>query len=83
MPQDIPEQVDNLKDILRLCGYTMKDIADTLGVSRQTVSNWNRGKCLPTTEHLNTLAELLDVRNSKIYMVIHDRYISDRTEEAV
>ena len=42
-------------------GFTQQDVARTLGVSFQTVSNWESGKHEPKGEHLDSLARLYGV----------------------
>jgi transcriptional regulator with XRE-family HTH domain len=41
---------------------TQDDIAEALGVSKQTVSNWERSKSIPTLtiDQVKTLLEILD-----------------------
>jgi transcriptional regulator with XRE-family HTH domain len=41
-------------------GKGLKDatIAELCGVTRQTVWNWRRGKCMPTKKHLAILKKL-------------------------
>ncbi|QVK20923.1 helix-turn-helix transcriptional regulator [Mycoplasmatota bacterium] len=42
-------------------GLSQTDMASDLGVSRQAVSNWERGKTYPDVETLNQIAVLYDV----------------------
>jgi DNA-binding XRE family transcriptional regulator len=43
-------------------GLTQDDVASALGVSGQTVSNWERGKSIPTLtlDQVKTLCKILD-----------------------
>lgn len=41
-------------------GVSQSDMASVLGVSRLTVSMWERGQTDPTPEHARRYAELLD-----------------------
>ncbi len=50
-----------LKDIIRSKGLKQKFIAEKLGVSQVTLSNWAQGKALPTEENLSKLAQILGV----------------------
>lgn len=52
---------DNLKQYRIKSGYGQLDIANMLNVSKQTVSNWEKGKRLPDINTLVTLANLYDV----------------------
>ncbi|XMB67234.1 helix-turn-helix transcriptional regulator [Mycoplasmatota bacterium zrk1] len=42
-------------------GLSQTDMASDLGVSRQAISNWERGKTYPDVETLNQIAVLYDV----------------------
>ncbi|MBC8280128.1 MAG: helix-turn-helix domain-containing protein [Chloroflexi bacterium] len=52
---------DSLKEKRLQAGFTQHDVARTLGVSFQTVSNWESGKHEPKGDHLDSLAELYGV----------------------
>lgn len=51
----------NIATRRKLQGLTQKDLADTLHVSYQAISQWESGKSLPTVEMLYDLAIILDV----------------------
>ena len=42
-------------------GMTQDDLAEKLGVSRQSVSKWENGECMPDSEKLIKLAEVLEI----------------------
>jgi len=50
-----------LKDIIKTKGYKQKWIAQKLGVSEVTVSNWVKGKSVPTKENYEKLSELFNI----------------------
>lgn len=50
-----------LKELLKTKGIKQKWLADKIGVSEVTVSNWCGGKSVPRTEHLKELSKLLNV----------------------
>ena len=52
---------DMLKEILKTKGMKQHYLAQRVGVSVVTVSNWVKGKSSPNRKHLQKLSELLDV----------------------
>jgi transcriptional regulator with XRE-family HTH domain len=50
-----------LKELMHKRNVKARDIADSLGVHKVTVSRWTTGKGHPTTSHLRQLADMLDV----------------------
>lgn len=50
-----------LKALRKEKGLTQQDVADQLGVNKQTVSGYERGARKPDFERLDALAELFDV----------------------
>jgi len=50
-----------LKELLKTKGIKQVWIANKLGVSEVTVSNWCSGKSIPKKSHLEKLSQLLDV----------------------
>jgi transcriptional regulator with XRE-family HTH domain len=50
-----------LKELLRSKGIKQKWLADKMGVSEVTVSNWCSSKSFPKKEHLNKLCQILDI----------------------
>ena len=51
----------NLKDIRIKNKYNQEDIAEQLGVTKQTISNWEKGKSTPDINHLIKLANIYQV----------------------
>ena len=49
-----------LKELLQSKGLKQKWLADKMGVSEVTVSNWVSQKHLPNKEHMNKLSALLN-----------------------
>ncbi|MEU6279472.1 helix-turn-helix transcriptional regulator [Streptomyces sp. NPDC047028] len=47
--------------IRELSGVSTEDVANALGVTRQTISNWENGKRSPRGLHLEGYLELLDL----------------------
>lgn len=50
---------DKLKRVRKVAGLTQEQLAQTLGVSRQTVSSWENGRSLPDEANLLRLARAL------------------------
>ena len=50
---------DNLVQLRKLKNLTQEDIADKVGVSRQTVAKWESGESLPDLEKSRLLADAL------------------------
>lgn len=49
---------DKLYNLRKKNGYTQSELAELLGVSRQSVSNWELGTIHPSTSRLKKLSEL-------------------------
>lgn len=52
---------DKLYKLRKEKGLTQSDLADKLGVSRQSVSNWEVGSVVPSTKRLKDLSHLYEV----------------------
>lgn len=52
---------DNLTELRKMNHLTQEELAETLGVSRQTLSKWETGESLPDIEKCRALAELFNV----------------------
>jgi transcriptional regulator with XRE-family HTH domain len=50
-----------LKVLLKSKGLKQQWLANKIGVSYVTVSNWCSGKSMPTKEHLQKISEVLEV----------------------
>ena len=51
----------NIKKIRSEKGMTQEQLAESLHVTRQAVSNWEQGKTQPDVETLSAMAEVFDV----------------------
>ena len=56
----------NICRLRKAAGYTQMELADTLGISFQAVSNWERGVSMPDISKLNELSELFGVSIDEI-----------------
>lgn len=50
-----------LKDLIKTRGVKQRFIANKLGVSEVTVSNWVKEKSIPSQKHLEKLSEILNI----------------------
>lgn len=55
-----------LKELLKSKGIKQKWLANRLGVSEVTVSNWCSGKSMPKKSHLQKLSEILEIPTKSI-----------------
>ena len=55
-----------LKDIIKYKGLKQRYLADKIGVSVVTMSNWANGKSSPSKENLKKLCDILDVSQQDI-----------------
>lgn len=57
---------ENLKAIRKKKGISQEELAGRLNVTRQTVSNWERGAAYPDIDMLKMIAEQLEVEVTRI-----------------
>jgi len=50
-----------LKRLIDASAYSQRELADELGVSKQSVTNWTQGYNEPSLRHLRGIARLLDL----------------------
>lgn len=50
---------DNLISMRKIHGYSQDELADKIGVSRQTLSKYETGESLPDIERCRLLADVL------------------------
>ena len=56
-----------LKQEMKNCGYTQKQLSDFTGVSIQSVNSWVNGKSVPHPDQQKRLAELFKVRKAYLF----------------
>ena len=66
---------NNIKYFRKESGMTQDELAEELNVTRQALSNWERGKTEPDIETLTKIAEILDVSGEELI------YGEEREEE--
>ncbi|MBQ7944763.1 MAG: helix-turn-helix domain-containing protein [Lachnospiraceae bacterium] len=52
---------ENLKTIRKEKGFSQEQLAEKMGISRQAVSKWESGICVPDIEKMVALSELFEV----------------------
>ena len=52
---------DNLVSLRKMHGFSQDELAEKIGISRQTLSKYETGESLPDIEKCKLLAEVLDV----------------------
>lgn len=53
--------LDGRRELRRRNGLSLEEIAQVVGVSKVTVSKWERGVCEPRGDHLRAYVEVLGV----------------------
>ena len=56
----------NLQILRKMTGMTQEELSETTGVSRQTVSKWEKGRSAPDADMLVSLAAVLEVSTSDL-----------------
>ena len=52
---------ERIREELKHCGLTQKQLAEQLGVDPANITNWKTGKNIPSVETLYALCKLLNV----------------------
>jgi transcriptional regulator with XRE-family HTH domain len=73
---------DKLKKLRRLRDITQEELSAALGVSPQSVSNWERGDCYPDTELLPKIAGYFEVSLDELFGMANLR-ADERVAEAL
>jgi len=55
-----------LKNIIKSKGIKQNWLANKIGVSEVTVSNWCKGKSNPNKQHIQKLSEILEVPEKQL-----------------
>ena len=65
---NIDKYIRNEKVMAEVNKWTYQSLANAMGVSRQTIWNWNNDKAVPTREQGDLLAELLGCSYEQLIM---------------
>ena len=52
---------DNIARLRKKYNFSQEEIAEKIGVTRQTIAKWENGESVPDVIHSNALAELFDI----------------------
>ena len=52
---------ENITKLRKHSGFSQEDVADKIGVTRQTIAKWEAGESVPDVIHCSDLAELFGV----------------------
>lgn len=70
-------QFNNLKLFRKQNGYTQEDVAERIGVSRQTVAKWERGEAQPDLDSCIALADLYETTVDSLVRDLENAVQSD------
>ncbi len=57
----------NLKTLRRKAGLTQSEISAAIGVAQNTISNWENGERMPSTNMLPKIAEILNCTIDELF----------------
>lgn len=72
---------DNITSARKVCGYTQSELANLLGVSRQTVTNWERGTSVPDAVKLAQISDFLKISMQDL-LGIHENLEDDASDDS-
>lgn len=72
----------NLEQRIAESGYTQKEIAEKLGVSKSSVTNWIKGKNSPDVELVVPICKLLNITIKEFYGEIDDMVETKKSPDA-
>lgn len=71
---DLPKTGENFRKLREERGLTVRDIQQYLGLADpRTIYQWQKGRCLPTVDHLCALSVLFDVTMNEILVLVDTR----------
>ncbi len=69
-----------LKECRLAAGYSQQNVAEKIGCSKQFVSNWERGQCLPSPKQIPTLNKMFKLQKNELAeLVIHAKTLDLRS----
>ncbi len=67
----------NIVKLRKKNNFSQEDVAEKIGVTRQTIAKWESGESIPDILHSNALAELFDVTLDSLVNYEEDNGMSD------
>lgn len=64
------ELYEKLYQLRKKSGFTQSELAEKLGISRQTVSNWELGTSVPPSKRLIEISKLYQVPIDYLFLLI-------------
>ncbi len=52
---------ENITKLRKRYNYSQEEVAEKIGVTKQTIAQWESGESIPDVLHSNALAELFDI----------------------
>lgn len=74
---------ENLSSLLEKSGKTQLDLADYMGVSQATISNWCKGVKLPRMDKIDRICDFFSVSRSQLMESLDQNAVNKRTSTAV
>ena len=71
----------NMQYLRKLKGITQEKLADTVGVSRQSVSKWETGDAFPETEKIMQLCDIFGIPMDVLMRGDAENYVTGLSEE--
>ncbi len=66
---------ENLRKLRSAAGLTQVELSDKLGVTKQSVSNWENGNIQPSVEMIIKISKVLNIKTDVLLGLDERRYI--------
>lgn len=66
---DVDATGKRIDELRKACGLTVRNVADSLGITVMSYYKWKSGKCMPTIDNLVLLAHIFGVNIDDIIRV--------------
>lgn len=58
---------ENMKNMRILRGYSIKEVADQLGCSPNSLSNWEKGKISPPVDYVEDMCRIYNISANQLF----------------